>query len=71
MGLLTGFSVLSGVEIVYFLLRFLAFYQQHPNPQIIGFYQQVCRCFLSLKTQRSDVVASVGKRFENHLTRKD
>ena len=40
MGLLTGSSVLSGVEIVYFLLRFLAFYQQHPNPQIIGFYQQ-------------------------------
>merc|ERR1712079_608693 len=48
MGLLTGFSILSGVEIVYFLLRF----------------------FLSLKTQRSEVVESVGKRFENHLTRK-
>ena len=25
MGLLTGFSILSGIEIVYFLLRFLKF----------------------------------------------
>ena len=43
MGLLTGFSILSGVEIVYFLLRFL-----------LNFFDNVsfARFLLSLKIRR-------------------
>ena len=43
MGLLTGFSILSGVEIVYFLLRFL-----------LNFFDNIpfARFLLSLKINR-------------------
>ena len=45
MGLLTGFSILSGVEIVYFLLKFLLNFFDNNN---IPF----ARFFLSLKIRR-------------------
>ena len=63
MGLLTGFSILSGVEIVYFLLR-LFFYPFSGTFLFLRF-------FMSLKISRSDVVSAVSKRFENHLRRRD
>ena len=62
MGLLTGFSILSGVEIVYFLLRF--------SLNLFDNFS-LSRFFMSLKISRADVVSAVRKRFENHLTRKD
>ena len=61
MGLLTGFSILSGVEIIYHLLRFLFSRDKF----------SFLRFFMSLKIPRADVVSSVRKRFENSLTRKD
>ena len=61
MGLLTGFSILSGIEIVYFLLRFL---------RICDTFSFL-RFFMSLKMSRAKVVSAVSKRFKNHLTRKD
>ena len=60
MGLLTGFSILSGVEIVYFLLRFLKICDN------FSFF----RFFMSLKISRAEVVSAASKRFENHLMRK-
>ena len=73
MGLLTGFSILSGVEIVYFLVRFLGFMNNISNIKFSVFMNNVSmlRFFISLKTQRSEVVANARKRFENHLTRND
>ena len=64
MGLLTGFSILSGVEIIYYLTRFLSF----SLLQSLIFF---LRFFMSLKVPRAAVVSGVNKRFENHLTRKD
>ena len=66
MGLLTGFSILSGVEIVYFLLRFLC----------ISFLKSVDslllhRFFMSLRVPKAQMVSSVNKRFGNHLTRRE
>ena len=66
MGLLTGFSILSGVEIIYYLLRFtFTFFDQ--------FFENFSffRFFMSLKVPRAEVVSAVNKRFDNHLTRKD
>ena len=61
MGLLTGFSILSGVEIVYFFLRFLTFAD----------YFSCLRFFMSLKVSKTEMMSAVTKRFETHLTRKD
>ena len=70
MGLLTGFSILSGVEIIYYLLRFIGFSVINSNlATLINFYS--LRFFMSLKTSRTDVVSAVKKRFENHLTKKN
>ena len=65
MGLLTGFSILSGVEIIYYLLRCFWFASR------ILISQSILRFFMSLKVPRAAVVSAVNKRFENHLTRKD
>ena len=67
MGLLTGFSILSAVEIIYFLLRFprISFLTCHLDKVSLR------RFFMSLKIGRTEVVSAVRKRFENHLTRKD
>ena len=64
MGLLTGFSILSGVEIIYYLLRFLL-------SLTLSLTTFPSRFFISLKIPRAEVVSSVKKRFENHLTRKE
>ena len=61
MGLLTGFSILSGVEIIYHLLRFLFSYDKF----------SFLRFFMSLKIPREEVVSAVNKKFGNYLTRKD
>ena len=66
MGLLTGFSILSGVEIIYYLIRFtFTFFDK--------FFENFSffRFFMSLKVPRAEVVSAVNKRFDNHLTRKD
>ena len=62
MGLLTGFSILSGVEIIYYLLRLFCF-------AYITF--SFLRYFLSLKVTRAGVVSAANKRSENTLTRKN
>ena len=62
MGLLTGFSILSGVEIVYHLLRFLSF---------TSITRSLLRFFMSLKVPRAAVVSAVNERFKNHLTKKN
>ena len=64
MGLLTGFSILSGVEIIYYLLRFYFFFWADMTNLYLRF-------FISLKVPRAAVVSAVNKRFENHLTRKN
>ena len=64
MGLLTGFSILSGVEIVFYLLRYLGLSLTTSRSQSPGF-------FMSLKANTSEVVSAVGKRYESHLTRKN
>ena len=70
MGLLTGFSILSAVEIVYFLLRLLRiFFDKIWICQLDKFLLR--RFFMSLRIGRTEVVSAVRKRFENHLTRKD
>ena len=61
MGLLTGFSILSGVEIIYYLLRFCLFRISH----------SILRFFMSLKAPRAAIASAVKNRFENHLTRKN
>ena len=45
MGLLTGFSILSGVEIIYYLLRYFPFlaYKQL-NPQVLHVSQGLSSC---------------------------
>ena len=76
MGLLTGFSILSGVEIVYFIIRFfsghfpfLCFRIQISLTLSDKF--SILRFFMSLKISRAELVSAVSKRFENHLTRRD
>ena len=66
MGLLTGFSILSGVEIIYYLLRFTFTFFDNFFENFSFF-----RFFMSLKVPRAELVSSVRKRFENHLIRKD
>ena len=80
MGLLTGFSILSGVEIVYFLLRFLnsLVYFFKFLSRVFRFIDlskfgdfSCFRFFISLKIRKSDVVEAVNEKYENHLMRKD
>ena len=63
MGLLTGFSILSGVEVIYYLLRcfFCSHFMTH----------SILRFFWSLKDHRAVVVSAVNKLFEKLLTKKD
>ena len=73
MGLLTGFSILSGVEIVYYLLRFQflrAFNVSFGELHIIQSYWLLLRFFMSLRVAKADVVSATKSRFENHLMTK-
>ena len=54
MGLLTGFSILSGIEIIYYLLRFLWFAYKI-------FKSLLLRFFMSLKVPRAVVMSAVNK----------
>ena len=66
MGLLTGFSILSGVEIIYHLIRFFQF---HISKEIrMAFFP--FRFFMSLRLPRAEVVSSVNNKYGNHLMRK-
>ena len=67
MGLLTGFSILSAFEIVYFLLRYLRIFFLTCHFDKLS----LRRFFMSLRIGRTELVSAVRKRFENHLTRKD
>ena len=53
MGLLTGFSILSGVEIIYYLLRLVNVYHDVPFAS--------SRLFLSFKTPK-DMAAAVANK---------
>ena len=66
MGLLTGFSILSGVEIIYYLLRFQFFLPVEFN-LMIGV---LLRFFVSHRVPKAEVVATTKRRFENHLMTK-
>ena len=67
MGLLTGFSILSGVEIIYYLLRFnLPFCCVF----IITILKLLLRFFMSLRIPRAEVVTAVNNKFGNHLINK-
>ena len=62
MGLLTGFSILSGVEIIYYLFRcFVLAYITH----------SIFRFFWSLKIPRAEIISAVNKRFGNLFTKKN
>ena len=68
MGLLTGFSILSGVEIVYYLLRLqLMIFSAGGMKPNIGL---LLRFFMSLRVPKAEVVSATKKRFENHLMTK-
>ena len=71
MGLLTGFSILSGVEIIYYLLRFKFFqlskFLTIVSVECIGL---LLRFFMSLRVPKAEVVSATKKRFENHLMTK-
>ena len=62
MGLLTGFSILSGVEIIYYLLRFV--FSFHKNNSLMHSSGSLR---LSRFTELWDVeVPAVSQRVENH-----
>ena len=69
MGLLTGFSILSGVEIIYYLLRF-KFFQLSKFLTIVSVECLLLRFFMSLRVTKAEVVSATKKRFENHLMAK-
>ena len=78
MGLLTGFSILSGVEIIYYLIRFFQFYfseekirfsQLYVSEEIRTFFFPH-RFFMSLRLPRAEVVSSVNNKYGNHPMRK-
>ena len=67
MGLLTGFSILSGVEIIYYLLRFnfplLLCCNRNHQPSLFRF-------FMSLRIPRAEVMTAVNNKFDNYLINK-
>ena len=70
MGLLTGFSIISGVEIIFFLIRSLPVCSNHKKT---GFVQStssdklLSRLVASFRITQSDVKSAVKAKFENHL----
>ena len=61
MGLLTGFSIISGVEIIFFLARLI--------PDYLLQSKRLCfiRLVSSFRINRKDIVSATKKTFENHL----
>ena len=64
MGLLTGFSIISGVEIVFFLFRCKPPFTRTPVTNIgVLFF----RLASSLRVTRDEVKSAAKTKFENHL----
>ena len=61
MGLLTGFSIISGVEIVFFLFRCT------PSSTTIFLLTILFRFVSSFTINRDEVKSAVKTKFENHL----
>ena len=62
MGLLTGFSIISGIEIIFFLFR--------STQQLSQTHQNLDLCFRlvsSFRITRTDVVTATKTKFQNHL----
>ena len=62
MGLLTGFSIISGIEIIFFLFRLIKFTHLIIDNLILLF-----RLVGSFRIRRADVVRATKKKFQNHL----
>ena len=71
MGLLTGFSILSGVEIIYYILRLTSMVVFVPFSTLQDdIISSTLRLFMSLRVPRDKVLSAVNSRFGNHLMRK-
>ena len=71
MGLLTGFSILSGVEIIYYILRLTSMVVFVPFSTLQDdIISSTLRLFMSLRVPRDKVLSAVNNRFGNHLMRK-
>ena len=71
MGLLTGFSILSGVEIIYYILRLTSMVVLVPFSTLQDdIISSTLRLFMSLRVPRDKVLSAVNNRFGNHLMRK-
>ena len=64
MGLLTGFSILSAVEIIYYLFRCF-------GGLLNKITHSIFRFLWSLKIPAAEVVSTVNKRFENLFKKKN
>ena len=62
MGLLTGFSIISGIEIIFFIFRLIEFINF-----IIDYLIALFRLVCSFRIRRADVVKATKKKFRNHL----
>ena len=71
MGLLTGFSIISGVEIIFFLLRsdHHNHYWQFSMVASKTYFHLFLRLVGSFTISRAGVVASTKEKFLNHLTK--
>ena len=70
MGLLTGFSILSGVEIIYYLLRFHCEIKTQVPTECNPIICPHPRFFMSLRVPKANVVTATKKRLENQLMTK-
>ena len=63
MGLLTGFSIISGVEIIFFIFRSFLTFTNITAPSSAPFFRLVG----SFKITRADIRSAVMAKFQNHL----
>ena len=63
MGLLTGFSIISGVEIIFFLFRLINFTSFIIRNYLLSLFRLVG----SFRIRKADVVAATEEKFQNHL----
>ena len=71
MGLLTGFSIISGIEIIFFLFRLIQHPQKLDNKISLTISKsesyQFFRLVSSFRITRTDVVSASKTKFQNHL----
>ena len=60
MGLLTGFSIISGVEIIFYLIRLIWSLTKLNLSSLF-------RLVASFRIRKADVVAATKEKFQNHL----